>query len=258
MHSLLYSNPLDHHNPRKYETPADGEYLPLASAPFRETLLYLAQIPFLPVLAVFRFLILVPLLFLQPRWRQRLLAQRFSYGSNPYDRRVLSPTENFGLWAVLDLAGFCLLALVFAMVLKGWISWMTMALLYVLATCAIGLNRVRTLAAHRYVNTGRQKTYAEQLEDSLTIDNRSLFTALLFPVGSRYHALHHLFPSPPYHAFGVAHRRLLQTLPADSPYRRTIRTWFIAAVRELLARASLAATSNQNPMHLWFDAKVEP
>lgn len=24
------------------------------------------------------------------------------------------------------------------------------------------------------------------------------------------------------------------------------------------ARASLAATSNQNPMHLWLDAKVEP
>ena len=74
MHSLLYSNQLDH-NPQKYGTSADGEYLPLASAPFRETLLYLAQIPFLLILAVFRFLILVPLSLLHPRWRQRLLAR---------------------------------------------------------------------------------------------------------------------------------------------------------------------------------------
>lgn len=258
MHSLLYSNPLGHHNPRKYLTSTNGEYLHLASEPFRETLLYLAQIPFLPVLAVFPFLILVSLSFLHPPWRQRLLARGSSYGSDPHDRRVLSPTENLGLWAVLDLADFCLLALVFAMVLKGSISWMTMALFCVPATCTIGLNQVRTLAAHRYVNTGRQMTYAEQLEDSLTIDNRSLFTALLFPVGVRYHALHHLFPSPLYRALGEAHRRLLQALPVDSPYRCTIRTGFIQAVRELLAYASLAATSNQNPMQLWRNAEVEP
>ena len=72
----------------------------------------------------------------------------------------------------------------------------------------------------------------------LTIDNRSLFTALLFPVGLRYHALHHLFPSPLYRALGEAHRRLLQALPVDSPYRCTIRTGFIQAVRELLALCS--------------------
>jgi hypothetical protein len=110
MHSLLYSNQLDHHNPRQYGTSADGEYLPMASAPIRETLLYLAQIPFLLILAVFRFLILAPLSLLHPRWRQRLLARGSSYGFNPYDRRILSPMENLGLWAVLDLAGFCLLA----------------------------------------------------------------------------------------------------------------------------------------------------
>jgi fatty acid desaturase len=60
MHSLLYSIHLDHHNPRKYGTPADGEYLPLPSAPIRETVLYLAQIPVLPILAVCRFRFCIP------------------------------------------------------------------------------------------------------------------------------------------------------------------------------------------------------
>ena len=60
MHSLLYSNHLDHHNPHKYGTPADGEYLPLASAPIRETVLYLAQVPVLPILAFCRFRFCIP------------------------------------------------------------------------------------------------------------------------------------------------------------------------------------------------------
>ena len=59
LHSLLYRSHLDHHDPRKFGTPAEGEYLPLASAPIRETLLYLAQIPVVPLLAAFRFLVLV-------------------------------------------------------------------------------------------------------------------------------------------------------------------------------------------------------
>jgi hypothetical protein len=37
-----------------------------------------------------------------------------------------------------------------------------------------------------------------------------------FPLGLRYHALHHLFPSLPYHALGTAHRRLIVALPPDS------------------------------------------
>ncbi|HWP26768.1 MAG TPA: hypothetical protein VNL39_10545 [Xanthobacteraceae bacterium] len=39
------------------------------------------------------------------------------------------------------------------------------------------------------------------------------------PIGLRYHALHHLLPNLPSHAFGRARRRLLAQLPADSPYR---------------------------------------
>jgi fatty acid desaturase len=42
------------------------------------------------------------------------------------------------------------------------------------------------------------------------------------PVGLRYHGLHHLLPNLPYHSLGRAHRRLLQRLPAESPYRATV------------------------------------
>src|SRR5207247_9052474 len=102
----LYSNHLDHHNPRKHGTPADGEYLPLASAPGRETVLYLAQVPALPLLAVFRFLVLVPLSFLHPRLMRWLPARWFSYAIIPYYRPALRPTEPQRLWIVLAVLSF--------------------------------------------------------------------------------------------------------------------------------------------------------
>jgi fatty acid desaturase len=37
-------------------------------------------------------------------------------------------------------------------------------------------------------------------------------------VGLRYHALHHLLPSVPYHNLGIAHRRLAAVLDPASPY----------------------------------------
>ncbi len=256
MHSLLYSNHLDHHNPRKYGTPADGEYLPLAAAPVRETALFLAQIPLLPILAVFRALILVPLSFVHPRLRRWVLERASSYGSNPYYRRTIPPTERDGLWGLLDVLCFSFLLAVLTLVLQGVISWTTIGLVYGLATYAIGLNWVRTLAAHRYRNIGNEMTYAQQLEDSLTMGGRSPLTPLLFPVGLRYHALHHLFPSLPYHSMGEAHRRLVERLPEGSPYKRTICPGFWAAFRELVQSARLAGKREQNPMQMWRGTKA--
>lgn len=251
MNSLLYSNHLDHHNPRKYGTPADGEYLPLAAAPLRETVLYLAQIPFLPLLAVARFLVLVPLSFLHPGLRRWLLRRASAYGSNPYYQRGAPPTARDGLWILMDALSFSFLLTLLVFVLQGVISWTTIGLLYGLATYTIGLNWVRTLAAHRYQNIGTEMTYAQQLEDSLTIGGRSPLTPLLFPVGLRYHALHHLFPSLPYHALPEAHRRLMARLPEDSPYRQTICPGFGAAFRELVRSSRRAGKQGWDPMPLW-------
>ena len=92
---------------------------------------------------------------------------------------------------------------------------------------------VRNLAAHKYVNTGARMTLQGQLEDSINITGQTWLTALLFPIGLRYHALHHLFPAMPYHAMGEAHRRLMSQLPADASYRLTDYPNFFAAVSQL-------------------------
>jgi fatty acid desaturase len=83
------------------------------------------------------------------------------------------------------------------------------------------VNNVRTLGAHRFINDGRELTFIEQLLDSVNYPKFSIIAEMWGPVGLRYHALHHLFPSLPYHNLGRAHKRLMADLPPDSPYRQT-------------------------------------
>jgi fatty acid desaturase len=71
------------------------------------------------------------------------------------------------------------------------------------------------------------------------MDNDSLAAILINPVGLRYHATHHLFPSLPYHNMRSAHRRLMQHLPADSPYRQTVATSVWGTIADLCQRAAL-------------------
>ena len=116
-----------------------------------------------------------------------------------------------------------------------------------LAVFVIGLNWTRNLAAHRYRNTGDEMSYMGQLTDSINITGRPFVTELLFPLGLRFHALHHLFPGIPYHSLSKAHRRLMALLPADSPYKRTVYPSFLAVVRQLVRDARSSTEPAREP-----------
>ena len=60
-----------------------------------------------------------------------------------------------------------------------------------------------------------------------------------------HHALHHLVPSIPYHNMPEAHERLMQHLPADSPYRATIFPSLWAAVSQVFADAGRERTGGE-------------
>lgn len=244
MPSFAYKSHADHHNPRHFGTERDGEYLPLGAGPVSGLVLYFLQLPLLPVLAIGRFLVLTPVSSLHPRLRRWVLERASSYVINPRYRRVLPPDERRGTWLALEIAIFVELAVFFGLLLSHRLPWMVFAELYVLGTFSAGLNWARTVAAHGYRNVGSRMSFVEQIEDSITVPGRPLLTELLFPVGLRYHALHHMFPALPYHSLGTAHRRLMVHLPADSPYRRTVHRSYLQAVREMWnsARSGLTGT----------------
>jgi fatty acid desaturase len=80
------------------------------------------------------------------------------------------------------------------------------------------LNQLRTLVAHLWENDGAQMTVTGQYLDSVNVPPPELLAPLWAPVGLRYHALHHLLPSMPYHSLGEAHRRLVAHLGTGSTY----------------------------------------
>jgi fatty acid desaturase len=232
MPSYLYDNHASHHRSTTYGTRDDGEYLPLGTGPWGHFGVYLLQAVLLPLLVPVRFLFLAPLALVSRRWRSVVL-ERFSYyGINPHYRHP--PREPLPkAWAWLEFACMLRASLILGLVFAGVNPPSHLLEMYALASCSIGLNYVRNLAAHRYRNEGKPMTYNEQLLDSINIAGHPLWTELLFPVGLRYHALHHILPTLPYHNLGRAHRRLMAKLPVDSPYRRTVYPSFAAVVGQL-------------------------
>jgi fatty acid desaturase len=70
--------------------------------------------------------------------------------------------------------------------------------------------------------------------DSCNFTRNDPLTLLFFPFSIRFHALHHLFPSLPYHNLKKAHAHLVATLPDDSPYLQLDRPgWWSVARRTI-------------------------
>jgi fatty acid desaturase len=110
------------------------------------------------------------------------------------------------------------------LLLTGWLPLAMVGRTYLVFVLWIGLNQLRTLAAHRYSNLpDRSISYLEQLLDTNTFPSGRWLPELWAPVGLRYHALHHLLPMMPYHSLPGAHARLMSQLPPGSPYHQTVR-----------------------------------
>jgi fatty acid desaturase len=233
MPSYFYENHIDHHNSHRYGTIRDGEYLPLGCGSRWKLLWFWLQVPLLPVYIFVRLLIVAPLSMIYPPLRQWALEHMSSFVINFRHRLDVPASAPRKAWALLEMACCLRAAALVAVVAAGFRPWTYGLQLYFLALMTLGLNYIRNMVAHHYRNTGEEMTFLEQLDDSVNITGGPIFTELFFPLGLRYHALHHLFPSLPYHNLYEAHRRLMAELPADSPYRRTVYPSFWAAMREL-------------------------
>ncbi len=253
---ILYRNHIEHHNSRIFGTPGDGEYLPLAASPAGETFKYMIQAPLLPLLVIVRFGVLAPLSWLHPRLREWVLTSVSAAVTNPYYRKRFAKQDEAHLKAVEAMC-FAWLVAIGGLLWLGTIRVQHLLMAYLLLAWTLGLNWIRNLAAHRYGNPGDEMSHAEQVADSINLTGQTWLTAFLFPVGLRYHALHHLFPALPYHRLGEAHRRLMQNLPPDAPYRASNRPSFFGAVGELW-RSARNTPRAQSAMRRWSPGSARP
>ena len=205
-----------HHARTRYGTAEDPEYLPLAlMKPWSLPVFALTAI-LLPFALLVRSALLVPLGIVFPPLR-RLVWERFSaLAINPEFRRR-PPEGAFArmvFWQELGTSIWAI-ALVASTFAFGWRP--LLVALGVIALTAF-LNQVRTLVAHLWENDGEAMTVTAQYLDSVNVPPPALLAPLWAPVGLRYHALHHLLPSMPYHSLGEAHRRLSRHLGLDTTY----------------------------------------
>ena len=246
---ILYRNHVEHHSVRYFGTPEDGEYLPLASAPPVETVKYILQTPVLPVLTVLRFGIGAPISWFHRGVREWLLTAASAGVINPYYRKRFPKSDERHL-LIVEILCFAWLVLLGVLLARGIISWSHVGRAYALLGVALGLNWVRNLAAHKYGNYGERMTLAEQFNDSINITGQTWLTMLLFPVGLRYHALHHLLPWLPYHNMGKAHARLTARLPANCPYHAVNQRSYFAAVATLW-RGARNTRKEESAVDVW-------
>jgi fatty acid desaturase len=220
-----------HHSKAHYGTPEDPEYLQFARGrPLHIALMVpisLAE----PLLLLVRFLFVVPIAALVPPIRGHVLARMSAMVMNPQFQRKEPPPFRTS-WLILEAVITIYIWMIFVLVCLGVVPLKIVLMGLAVWSAMSFINMVRTLAAHHYENDGEPMDVVAQLLDTVNVPPPAMLPMLWAPVGLRYHGLHHLLPNLPYHSLGRAHRRLLEQLPADSPYRATIHR----RITDLLAR----------------------
>ena len=207
-----------HHARTRYGTAEDPEYLPLALMKPWTLPLFVVAALLAPIAVLVRFAVLTPLSLIFPKLRAAVIANYSAMSINPAFRR--RPPE--GALAVQwrwQEAGACLWAIgLLTLVATGIVPLRAFLICLAVVSGVALINQVRTLVAHLWENEGEPMTVTAQYLDSVNVPPPGMLPLLWAPVGLRYHALHHLLPSVPYHALAEAHRRLAKAVETDSSY----------------------------------------
>lgn len=236
--SFVYYTHIGHHRSH-YGTKDDAEYVPLEMRSRWVIVAFVLQSFLAPLAGVGRFLILSPLGWLIPPLRRRIIERRSSL---VFDLFFLRSQPSKRVWRIITIQEAAIFVWIVGgiialnTVLRPWAGSLLLHFYLALAGAAL-VNSLRTLTSHRWAGDHEEMSWEEQLLDSTNFPNRAWLDELWAPVGERFHATHHLFPTMPYHNLGIAHRRLMENLPEDSIYRKCERNSFFAELADLWKRA---------------------
>ncbi len=205
-----------HHARTRYGTLEDPEYLPLAlMKPWTLPLFVLVAL-LAPVALLLRFAVLVPLGAVIPPLRRLVWERMSALSINPQFRRRPPEGEMTARVRWQEVLG-CAWAITL-LASTQFIGWRPLLIALAVLSLTAVLNQLRTLVAHLWENEGEPMTVTAQFLDSVNVPPPGRIAEIWAPVGLRYHALHHLMPSMPYHDLPEAHRRLAAHLGTSSTY----------------------------------------
>lgn len=206
-----------HHSRTRYGTPEDPEYLPLALMKPWTLPVFLIVSVLMPVGLLLRFGVLGPLSLLSKRLRRLVVARYSGLQINPAFERRAPEGEFARQWRWQEIGASIVAVSLIAAVATGVLPLRPFLIYMAIISGVAVLNQVRTLVAHLWENEGEPLTVTAQFLDSVNVPSGPL-PWLWAPVGLRFHALHHLLPSLPYHSLAEAHRRLSAALGQGSTY----------------------------------------
>lgn len=209
-----------HHARTRYGTVEDPEYLPLALMKPWTLPVFLLVAVLMPVAMLIRFAILSPLSAVIPALRREVVAKYSGLKINPAFERRPPEGELKTQWFWQELGASLFSIALLTLVATGVIPLRDFGIYLAVVAGVAVINQVRTLVAHLWENDGEPLTVTAQYLDSVNVPTPGVFAYLWAPIGLRYHALHHLLPSLPYHALDTAHRRLSDALEEASSYHR--------------------------------------
>ena len=219
--SFLYEDTHNqHHSKMRYGTVKDPEYLPLALMKPYMLAFFMVVAAFGSIGFLVRFAILSPLSLISPWVRREAVARFSTLAINPAYRRGLPTGEFRRDWIIMETAASLWSIGLIASVAFGWIPLKAFLIYLAIVSAALTLNQVRTLVAHLWENDGEVLSVTEQYLDSVNVPPPGPLAEFWAPVGLRYHALHHLVPSVPYHALPEVHRRLTAKFGDGSSYAK--------------------------------------
>jgi len=227
-----------HHARTRYGTEEDPEYLPLALMKPWSLPVFLVVATLAPLGLLIRFAVLSPLSALIPPLRKVVVERYSALSINPAFRRRPPERAFRQMWLWQEMG-----ASVWAIALLGsvaFVGWRPLLVYMAIFSGTAVLNQLRTLVAHLWENDGGAITVTAQYLDSVNVPPPAPFAGLWAPVGLRYHALHHLLPSLPYHALGEAHRRMSAQCEGAGTYAKGNHTGLMPLIVRI-ARSTMQA-----------------
>lgn len=231
--SRLYDAHLEHHMPKSFATIEDPEYVPITNRSFFGLAFFVFHHVLGPITMVAVRMLLNPIIWLFPALGAKLMQGKgtslvINWDYIPTDKTKATKFDHFAI-----VASTLLLYAYLGAIISGLVPLIIVAKILALIIISMVLNGVRTLVAHRYINYDRQSVSREQqLLDSVNLTGNAFIGGLLAPVGLRYHALHHLVQTLPYHSLEAAHKKLAAQLPEDDSYHQ-VNISLSQALREL-------------------------
>ena len=218
--SVLYDSHLEHHMPDSFGTVRDPEYVPIENRSFFGLANFVFGHVLGPISLVALRMLLNPIIWLVPSLGKSLMHGRgtalvINWDYIPTGKQQPTSFDRFAI-----VAATALLYSYIALIVTGTISLLIAAKILALVILSMIMNGIRTLVAHRYENYGGETvTKQAQLTDSINLIGNPVIGGLFAPVGLRFHALHHLVQTLPYHGLAKAHAVLMPELPQDDAYR---------------------------------------